>query len=485
MAILNKKILQNYIYNLSYQILTFIIPLITAPYIARVLHAKGVGINSYSNTIVSAFILFAALGVNMYGQREVAYLQDEKYLRSKLFFELFYFRVIITLVVSIIYIVFCFMYKEYTVYLLIQFILLFSTMLDISWYFQGIEDFKTIAIRNYIIKILTVIFIFSFVKTENDLLLYIFLNAFSTFISNIFMFFRLKGKIEYIPFQELKIFRHTKGNIEFFIPIIAVQMYSQLDKIMLGAFVDNISETGFYEQMRQIINLVVMILTSLNTVLCSRNSHLFINNQKETIKKNFKISLQIILMISFPMMIGLFLISDNFIMWFLGEEYTRVSLLIKIACPLILLQGIGNFIGVQYLTPTKNQNKMTAAYLLSAVINVIFNLIFIPKMYAVGAIYATLIAEFVSCILQVYFLKKSDYNFKMSNGLSKYFFATVMMGISVVFITRISNLTGIYLSLLQIGLGIIVYFCLLFILKDENLMNFPKFLKKSNNKNEN
>ena len=160
----NIGIIKNYIYNLSYQILAIIVPLITTPYVSRILHADGIGIYSYTGTITTFFSLFAALGVNSYGQREIAYFQNEKKKRSIVFWELFLCRVVTTLVVCIIYFLFAVFSGKYRNYYFIQIFTLLSVMVDISWFFQGIENFKVVAIRNVLIRIVTVFLVFIFVQ---------------------------------------------------------------------------------------------------------------------------------------------------------------------------------------------------------------------------------------------------------------------------------------------------------------------------------
>ena len=236
----NIGIIKNYIYNLSYQILAIIVPLITTPYVSRILHADGIGIYSYTGTITTFFSLFAALGVNSYGQREIAYFQNEKKKRSIVFWELFLCRVVTTLVVCIIYFLFAVFSGKYRNYYFIQIFTLLSVMVDISWFFQGIENFKVVAIRNVLIRIVTVFLVFIFVKNENDLDKYMWINSLSTFFSCLFMIISLKGEVYKISISVLKPLRHMRGILEFFLPVLAVQLYSQVDKVMLGMIRDRI-----------------------------------------------------------------------------------------------------------------------------------------------------------------------------------------------------------------------------------------------------
>lgn len=181
-----KSIVKNYLYNLSYQILIIILPLVTASYLARVLGPKGNGIYIYTYTIVNYFVLFGSLGISMYGQREIAYLQNDKVKRKKTFIELVTFRFIAIAVSSVIY-YFTFMRQgEYAIYYKILFFELIAAAFDISWFFQGLEDFKKTVLRNIIVRLSSVALIFVLVKQESDLNKYLTIYAFADLIRKYF-----------------------------------------------------------------------------------------------------------------------------------------------------------------------------------------------------------------------------------------------------------------------------------------------------------
>jgi len=461
------KIIKNYIYNLSYQILMVLSPLITTPYISRVLHADGVGIYSYTFTIATAFALFAALGVNTYGQREIAYCGDNIELRSKTFWELFVARVIMTSVIGICYIIFSFSYSKYKTYLLAQSFIVFATMIDISWLYQGIEEFKLIAVRNIIIKLITVSLIFAFVKEPNDIVLYILVNSISSFGSSFLFFIDIRKHIQKIPFTELEFQKHIKGTIEFFIPLIATQIYSQLDKIMLGAITNDEFQNGYYEQSRKIINILIMVTTSINGVMYPRISKLFANNEHSEICIFYQRSIKMIWLLLCPMMVGIVLVSDNFVSWFFGEGFYQVSILMKLSAPLLLFMTLGNFVGMQYLSPTGKQNKMTLIYLASAIINVILNSILIYRLQSVGAIIASMIAEAFSCVVQLFIIKKSRYNFNILDGIWKYIISSLVMGISIYLLQMYSSITGFLQTIIEVLVAIFIYTIGIIVTRDQ------------------
>lgn len=474
-----KRIWKNYLYNLSYQILLVIAPLLTTPYVSRVLHANGVGVYSYTHTIATGFALFAALGVNTYGQREIAYHQDDIHDRSKAFWELVLLRIFTTLIVCSVYLVFSLQYNDYRVYLLEQLILVVATMFDVSWFFHGMENFKIIAVRNVIVKVATVALIFLLVKTETDLNKYILINALSVFCGYILFFFYLKGDIEKVPLKFLRPQRHLRGTLEFFIPLIATQLYSQLDKIMLGAITNNAFENGYYEQARKIVNIIILVLTSLNAVMLPRVANLYKKDDLSQIKQYYKKGFSMILLLLAPMIVGLYIVSDNLVIWFLGNDFGPVAILLKMSAFLLVFMSAGNFVGMQYLSPTGKQNQMTCVYLISAAINMILNALLIKNFLSQGAMVASIIAEAFSCFAQVYLLKKSEYNFKMLRDAWKYLVASLIMGCILILLNRVGGVTGAAQTFLDMAVGCLIYGGGLIVMKEENLsLALQKMIQK-------
>lgn len=464
MGVSTKKktgVVKNYIYNLSYQIMAIIVPLITTPYVSRVLLAEGVGTYSYTYTIAYAFSLIAGLGINTFGQIQIAYRQDNKYERSTVFFELCIVRTIATMIAGTIYIIFSFIYKKYIYYFLLQFFVILSVLFDISWYFRGVEKFKIVVFRNIIIKVISTVCIFVFVKTVNDVDRYVFINSASVLISNMSMILCLRGEIQVVKLRDIHPKRQVRGTLEFFVPVIATQIYSHLDRIMLGALTNNTAESGYYEQARKIAYMMTTIISSLNGVLLSKVSNLYIRGEKEKVIGYYKNSFKYIMIILLPMVLGLIAISKNFTGWFFGNGYSKVAILLVLSAPLVLLMAIGNFVAVQFLSPMGMQNQMTKIYIIAALMNIVLNLLLIPQFLSIGALVASLVAELYSCLAQVRLLKRSEYNFPMMKGVWRYFVCAVIMTAVVLAIESILPIKGILKTIMEVGVGAVVYFILL------------------------
>lgn len=473
-----KSIAKNYIYNLIYQILVIILPLITTPYISRVLGAENIGIYSYTLSITTYFILFGTLGVASYGHREIAYVQESMEKRSKVFYEINIMR-LITLSISMVFFYSCFcLHGRYSMYYKILLLEIIANCIDISWFFQGMEEFKKTVTRNIVIKFVSVICIFLFVKSRTDLGLYILIYVLSTFLGNALLWFYLPKYITKVKWKELNFFRHLKPMISLFIPQIAIQMYTVLDKTMIGAIVPDKAETGFYEQSQRIIKILLTLATSLGTVMAPRIANTFAKGDYEKIKEYMLSSFSFILMIAFPLLFGIISISSNFVPIFFGSGYDKVILLMNIISPIILFIGLSNVIGTQYLLPTKQHKKYTISVLMGACVNFILNLFLIKKYASVGASVATVIAECCVTCMQFYLVRKE---LKIKDVLKishKYFIASIIMFIVSILIGYTIN-NNLLSLIVQVPVAMLIYFSLLFLMKDTM---FLQGIKKIQNK---
>lgn len=476
-----KSITRNYIYNTAYQILTLILPLITTPYVSRVLGAENIGIYSFTISIATYFILFGTLGISMYAQREIAYVQDDLNKKSKIFWEIILLR-FITMGISII--VFYFVYingTEYQVYYKILVLELIAVTLDITWFFQGIEDFKKTVIRNIIVKIISIVSIFIFVKTQDDLVNYLLIYALSDVIANISLWLYLPKYIKKIKIHDLKITKHLKPTIGLFIPQIAIQVYTLLDKVMLGYIIEDKTEVGYYDQAQKIIKMLLTVVTSLGTVMLPRMANTFIKGDNKKLKEYMKKSFSFVFFLSIPMIFGIIVVSKDFVPIFFGEGYENVALVMNVISPILLIIGISNVIGTQYLLPTKRQKEFTISVVCGAIVNFVANMILIKNYGAVGASIATVIAEAIVTSTQIYFVRKDidiSYIFKK---IKNYLIAGFIMFI-VCYLIKFINLTGIVLILIQVLIGTIVYLAILILLKDEFLNYLLEKVKNIINK---
>ncbi len=473
---MKNSIKKNYIYNLVYQILVIILPLITTPYISRVLGAENIGIFSYTTSISAYFILFGSLGISLYSQREIAYHQENKNKNSKTFLEIVILRTITMLTSTTIFFITFATNGEYNFFYKILIIELIAQCFDISWFFSGLEEFKKTVLRNLVVKCTSIVAIFLLVKTPQDLYKYFWIYALSVFLGNISLWFYLPKYLVKVKLSELNITQHLKPTLVLFIPEIAIQVYTILDKTMIGAIWEDKSEVGFYQQSERIIKLLLTIITSLGTVLLPRVANCFANNKKQEVFEYIKKSFHYVYFLAFPMIFGIIAVADKFVPIFFGLGYDKVAILMSIISPIILFIGMSNVIGKQYLLPTKRQKQYTISVILGAIVNFIINSCLIWKYGALGASIGTVIAEFSVTLAQVIFVRK-EFNVKEILKFSfNYLISSIVMFIicKLVGIIQVSNLTSI---ILQIATGVIVYLLLLLALKDKFTYDMIKQIK--------
>lgn len=499
-----KSIAKNYIYNMVYQVLILILPLITTPYLSRVLGAEGIGIYSYTYAIVTYFILFGSLGVALYGQREIAYAQDNPEKRKKVFIEIVLFRVI-TIVIATFFYFFLFVRgKEYQLYYQILILELVAAIFDISWFFQGLEEFKKTVTRNVLVRICSVSLVFLLVKTKEDLAKFTLIYSLADLIGNMSLWLYLPKYLSGVKIKNINIKQHLPHIVLLFIPQIANQIYKILDTTMIGWLIENKSETGYYEQGQKVIRLLLTIVNSLGIVMIPRMANAFANNDKKQIKSYMKMSFKFTFFLSFPIMFGIISISKAFVPIFFGPGYDKVNYIIYISCPMILLMGIENVIGTQYLLPTKRQKEYTKSVTIGVIVNFILNYILISLYQAIGAAIATVLSQIVVDAFQYSNIREEIKLKELTKSASKYFISSIIM-FAVCFIVKfliglegvqniIYNLSinikmnkeylfNIILIVSQIFVGVITYISALIILKDDYVFTFlekikNKFLRK-------
>lgn len=493
-----KSITKNYIYNMVYQVLILILPLVTTPYLSRVLGAEGIGIYSYTYSIVTYFILFGSLGVALYGQREIAYAQENVEARKKIFLEIIIFRFVVISIASIIYFLLFMKGEQYQIYYRILFLELIAAAFDISWFFQGMEEFKRTVTRNVLVRICSVTLVFLLVKTKEDLAKFTLIYSLADLIGNLSLWLYLPRYLRGVKVKNINILQHIPQITLLFIPQIANQIYKILDTTMIGKIVEDKAELGFYEQGQKVIRLLLTIVTSLGVVMIPRMASTFATGDKEKVNNYMKMSFKFTFFLAFPIMFGIVSISKEFVPIFFGEGYEKVALLINIISPIILLMGIANVLGTQYMIPTKKQKEYTISILIGIIFNFVLNYFLIIKFAAIGASIATVLSQLIVDIIQAYYVRK-EINFKDIIKLSyKYLFAGIIMYIACIcvgnllnlkvfsnmiydlannFNMKMSNMYSTISIILKIAVGVIVYFGILIGTKDEYVFVFINKLK--------
>ena len=450
---------KNFIYNLIYQLLLFIFPLITVPYISRVLGTDGVGIYSYTHSIVYYFMLITLLGINNHGNRSIAKVRDNKKELSKTFLSIYSIQLVSGLLMIIIYSLYMiFINKNYIDIAWIQIIYIISAIFDINWFFFGLEEFKVTITRNTLVKILSLVLIFVFVKSPNDVIIYTLIMTLSTLLSQLLLVPFLIKRIDIVKITYNDIKKHIKPVLIMFIPVIAVSIYRVMDKIMLGAMT-SVSEVGLYEQADKIIIVPIAIISALGTVMLPRISNLVAKDKKEEILSYVEKSIKFIMFLSLPMCFGLIAVSDIFVPMFLGSEFTGSIILVKWMSVTILFASFANVLRTQYLIPYEKDNIYVISIILGAVINVICNLIFIPMYASCGALVGTIAAEFMVMLIQIIGLWKYLPIMEYFKSIFGFAIKAVIMFIIVILVSSLP-FNNMIILMIQMLIGGLIYFVL-------------------------
>ena len=477
-----KSIKRNYIYNLIQQILTLLTPLITTPYISRVIGAEGIGIYSYASSIVTYFALFAALGTATYGQREISYCQDDKKRRSEVFWNNELLCIITTCISLCFYGLFCFFQKENRIVFFILSLSLLDVCLNVSWLLTGLEEFGKIVLRNIIIKVVSIGFIFTFVRTKDDFIIYVLGLTLALIISDISLWPFVLKFIDRPKVKDLKPFSEIKVVFSMFVPTIAISIYTVLDKTMIGIITKNAAENGFYEQALKISRIALTVVTSLGAVMIPRIGYLFEKHDNDLVRQYMYRSYRFVGFIGIPMGLGLLAISPNFVPWFFGKGFEGVIPLIGALGFLLLSIGINNVTGIQYLIPTKRQNTFTKTVLIGACVNLIANICLIPSLGAIGAAIASVLAETIIAITQLWIVRKEISSLAIIKQSLKYIISGFIMFFTLLLINKYLQ-PSIMNTLVLISSGCFVYFSSLFILRDsffiENTKKIISRLRKT------
>lgn len=470
-----KSLTTNYLYNVAYKILTLITPFITTPYVSRVLGVTNIGIYNYTYSILSYFILFGVLGLQMYGQREIAYYSEEPDNRTKVFWEIFITRFINILIVSIVYLIFAFISK-YKIYYLIFLFELFASAIDISWLYYGIEEFKLITIRNFIIKIVGILSIFIFVKTTDDLLIYILCHAVILFIGNASLWLGIKKYVTVVSIDISNIIKHIKYAAIFFIPQCLDSIYMLMDKVMLG-HMTNMDQVGIYSQADKIIKMVVTIITSLGLVVSPRIAQAFKKKDEEQIKNLMLNSFSFVFTLAFPAIFGLISISKSFSIWFFGTGYESVDVIISSLSIIILFMGLNSIMGWQYLMTVKREKDFTISVFIGALCNLLLNIIFIRYLDSLGAVIASIISMLVMTLINYHFIKEFISLSDIRKLLIKPIFSSLVM-FAIIFPASLYLENNVFSTLLQMIIGGTIYLVLMYLLKDKIVYSFYGKIKK-------
>ena len=476
---MGQSIKNNFLLNLSTTITGLLFPLITFPYASRILMADGIGQVQFFQSIIDYVSLCTALGIPLYAVREIARIRDNKELRSRTTIEILLLHAILTLVGYIVVFILAKTVAKIEIDASLFFLLsttLFFNTIGVAWFYQAIEDFKYITLRSLFVRILSLVALFIFVKTKQDLFYYAGILVIGTVGNNIFNFFRLRKyiKLSKGEFKRLNLLRHLIPALKIFILNLVISIYVNLDSVMLG-FLKNEESVGYYAAATRLTKAILGIVSSLGAVLLPRFSNMITNGQKEEFQSLANKAASFTIALSLPMSVGLIFMAAPIIHIFCGNGFEPSILTLKLVAPIVLFIGLSGIIGMQILYPQGREKYVIISTMVGACINLLINYLLIPQYGQYGAALGTVIAEFMVTVIMILLGRK----YLPINILSKqnlhYLIGSIVISILLAFLF-VFPLHEVNYLLIGILLSVIVYYAYLLMIKDTLALQLKKLL---------
>ena len=455
------QVAKNFLYNVSYQLLVIILPLITVPYVSNILGAEGIGDYAFTYANMQYFVIFGMVGITLYGNRQIAYVRDNKEKLRNTFFSIYTLQLITTTISFILYLIFVLVFNngDYKWLYIVQGINIIASMTDISWLFMGLEQFKKTVVRNTIVKLASLASIFIFVKSSNHTVIYTLILALSALVGNLTFWLYVPKAIGFKSIKISELNLHLKASLALFIPQIAIQIYVLLDRTMLGAITDTV-QVGFYENSQKIVKIVLTLATAIGTVMMPKIANTVASGDMKKVKYYIKNSFFFVSALSIPLMFGLMGVAPELSPWFFGNNFAGIEKLIIISSLIILAISWSNVLGMQLLVPLNKTKEFTISVTSGAIINFVLNLVLTKNFGATGACISTIIAEFTVTSVQFYLLKDFIKAEELIKPVLLFIPASIVM---YIFVRIIGNSmgAGILTNIVQGMVGVITYFIII------------------------
>ncbi len=397
---------KNTLYNMAYRLFSMLLPLVTAPWLSRAVGTEGVGLYGYAWAISYTFCLIGLLGLENYGPRAIAKAKDDQAALDRTFSAIWKMQLLVagfTLLVWCGYVAFVAgEEKEIAFHLTLMSV---SCLINVDWCLMGLDRFKPIALRYTVVKLLGAAAVFIFVKAPEDLWLYAFVWSVTTFIGCVSCFLSLRGRVKIVHVSWKEALTHLKPCAVLSISVIAVSVYRQMDKVMIGALAD-MSQTGLYENAEKIILCLSGFISAVGTVMLPKVSHMTAQGRMEDVKKHLDASMELVMCMVCALGFGIASVAVEFAPLFYGVDFAASGLLMIPLAMTLLTIGFANVIRTQWVLPQQRDSIFVKSVLTGAVVNVVLNAVFIPGFGAMGAVVATVAAEISVPLVQFIILRK-------------------------------------------------------------------------------
>lgn len=452
----SKSLRANLFYQLIYQGLVLFYPLLTTPLISRAFGSETLGIYSYTYSIAYYFSLAAILGLGNYGSRMVAIYRDDKQKLRNIFWRLYSIQLLCSILTGIAYILYVAAFeKTYYEAAMLQGIMIVASMLDITWFLSGLEEFRSMVLRNAFIKISSLILIFRLVREKNDLYTYIIIMAGTLALGQLSMWPTVITIIGKPFFSWGGVKKHFFPVLRLFLPVVATNAYTVIDKTFLGVF-RTMQEVGYYENSDKLVRMPTGLVVAACAVLLPRASYFISHGDKEKNDEYVVNTLSITLLIIVPVAIGLASIAPQIVPWYLGNDFLPCIDYIKFLCPIIVAMSVSTILRMQYFVPNGLDREYTISTIIGAVTNLMINAALVTRFGIYGVIIGSVLSEIIS---MVYLLQKASRQLKLIRVVGTGVYSALACIPMVYVVQYIGERLGarITTNILQMLLGAAVY----------------------------
>ena len=403
-----KSLKLNFIMNAMLTMSSFIFPLISFPYVSRILGPDGTGKVDFATSLIAYFLMFAQLGIPTYGVRACAKVRDDKHLLTKTTHEL----LIINLVMSVISYAVLFLAlifvprlrEDRVLYILVSLTIIFNTI-GMEWLYKALEQYTYITVRSILFKFVSLAAMFMLVREKDDYVIYGGITILASSASYLMNFLHARRYIDLRPMKGYDFRPHLKAVMVFFAMACATTVYTNLDKVMLGVMATN-TDVGYYGAAARIKSILVSIVTSLGTVLLPRASYYVQNGQMDAFRKISQKALNFVVVAATPMMLYFILFARQGILLLSGEDYLGAVVPMQMIMPTLLFIGLTNILGIQILVPTGREKVVLCSVIVGAAVDLVCNLLLIPRFVALGAALSNMLAEAAVLVFQIIALRR-------------------------------------------------------------------------------
>lgn len=473
---MKKSLAKNAAFNVAYRILNVIFPLVSAAYVARVLGPSGVGKVGYAQNVVSYFVIFAVFGIPRYGTREIAKYRDDPQNIHKLFSELFVINGITTAICVVAFYgaTFCGLFDDGLLYLICGTEILLN-FVNIDWLYEGEEEYVYITIRSILIKIVSLLLLFLFVKDRQDYPVYALIHSLGICGNNLFNVLHARRKVR-LTLHGLELKKHIGPIAILALSAIIGSIYGKLNVTVLGWFQPD-EVIGYYTNAYKIIALGTTLVTAMSAVFMPRLSYTFMH-QREKFAELISLGTKVILLLAVPACVGMMAVANDLVIVFFGELFQPAAVALQIMSVLIVIMGVGDLLCYQAIISSGKEKELIRSRCVAAIVNVILNVLLIPRLQHVGAAIAIVVSEIIvnGMLLKHAFLlaKPKIGNDYWTSLLSS---TAVMLGI-VLLIQK--HLNGAMVSLVvSVCVGVVVYCVMLIVCRNKIVIDvLTKYLKK-------